>query len=169
MKKIIMSSIISAVIFSGITAFAITNYSSNNVMYKKGSEDITVKSALDELYGKVSSNGTISLVKSVNEKNKTITEDIKTISPNYKSLTSDSFFIKFTSDVSTIAGVQSSLDRDTSRGYAYFYRPTLSYDSETGILTIYTGYLRAIGATDVGFLVQSNSDIAIPFEVYMIG
>lgn len=48
-KNMIIGFIAGAIIFSGITVFAVTKYSSDNILYKKGNEDIVLTDVLDNL------------------------------------------------------------------------------------------------------------------------
>lgn len=159
------------ILFSSGIVYAANKISASDISFTSTNENFTatnVQEAMDELYNK-SQSGNITKLDTINEKNKNITIDIKEYTTSYQNLTDDNFLINLTADSSALAGVRSSLDKDDARAYAEFYRPTLTYDSTTGILTVYSGYLQARAATDSGYHVQSSVTASIPFDLYMIG
>lgn len=96
-KKVLVSFLAGAIMCGSITAFAITKYNSNQVLYEKGNEQITVTNALNDLYSKTEKLSTAKNIINLNSLNVDL-DDLKTLgvipeSLNLDNLTEDNFLI----------------------------------------------------------------------------
>lgn len=113
----------------GVIAYSINakdiTFTSTNDNFKAA----TVQEAMDELYNK-------STKINVGSASCNATIDVKSKIPNYSDVTEQDFLYIVTDNV--IAGEYSIKHHYK---YAYFYKPVLSYDSSTGILTVSNNYV----------------------------